>query len=417
MAKKYFSETKKSKKKEKTVRVKRRRCNSKKNKELKSLFPILEPSIEEIINSLDEPVKQSQIYKDSDFKVEFPSDIDDTKFLELFKKGINYAKRRLDPQNLKILKKVLSILKDINGKNSNDEFCLKTCVNNLQKVYRIDLIFSLLTNKNKIEELRQISLGQIEKEFMQSIDYIIYMDNHAFNDALIYNENNNNNKKEIFPYYLFKDIIISPVVLKTYVDILEELYEVKTTKNKIKNIINNFLKNHSIYFLLMGIRRFGMTLYDGTILINRTYYGAAYTPEYAFVILWTLLHEIMNVLSRLERNNNNFYLDTDEFTKSGKIFSEESGNYFQQKLLLSILKQNSLTLLEAEYLLEKENYQFNTVEEFKKAFLDFRKRNISQIKCSQTFPIVKESNNKTISLEIGCYCGGERKRVNSFKSY
>ena len=199
MAKKYFSETKKSKKKEKTVRVKRRRCNSKKNKELKSLFPILEPSIEEIINSLDEPVKQSQIYKDSDFKVEFPSDIDDTKFLELFKKGINYAKRRLDPQNLKILKKVLSILKDINGKNSNDEFGLKTCVNNLQKVYRMDLIFSLLTNKNRIEELRNISLGQVEKEFMQSIDYIIYMDNHAFNDALIYNENNNNNKKEIFP--------------------------------------------------------------------------------------------------------------------------------------------------------------------------------------------------------------------------
>ena len=45
-------------------------------------------------------------------------------------------------KNLKVLKTILLVLKDINGKNSNDEFGLKSCVNNLQKVYRKDWIFT-----------------------------------------------------------------------------------------------------------------------------------------------------------------------------------------------------------------------------------------------------------------------------------
>jgi len=111
-----------------------------------------------------------------------------------------------------------------------------------------------------------------------------------------------------------------------YREILDELYDVQTSENEIKKIIENFLKNHSIYFLHMNSKRYGLTLYDGTIIINKIYYGAAYTYEFAFIILWTLLHEIMHILSRLMRKDNNFFLDTGEFTMNKKIFS-------QQKLL------------------------------------------------------------------------------------
>ena len=74
-------------------------------------------------------------------------------------------------------------------------------------------------------------------------------------------------------------------------------------------IINEFLTNHSIYFLQMNYKRYGMTLFDGTIVINKIYYGPTYIQESAFIILWTLLHEMMHILSRLLRGDNNFFLD------------------------------------------------------------------------------------------------------------
>ena len=160
------SEEKKTKKKEKTIIPKKRRCFSKKNKEI-SFEQNNQTAIEQLINSLDDPFKKSEIYKDADFKVEFPSDVDDTKFEELFKKGINYAKMKFGAKNLKVLKTILLILRNINGKNSKDDFGSKSGTNDLQKVYRKDLIFTLLYNKNKIEELGKSS--QIEYEFKQSM--------------------------------------------------------------------------------------------------------------------------------------------------------------------------------------------------------------------------------------------------------
>ena len=399
------SEEKKTKKKEKTIIPKKRRCFSKKNKEI-SFEQNNQTAIEQLINSLDDPFKKSEIYKDADFKVEFPSDVDDTKFEELFKKGINYAKMKFGSKNLKVLKTILLILRNINGKNSKDDFGLKSCTNDLQKVYRKDLIFTLLYNKNKIEELGKSS--QIEYEFKQSIDYEIYIDYLAFNNALLYNANNNN-KAELYPFNLFKGIIVSPVILKVYKEVLDELYDVQTTENEIKKIIENFLKNHNIYFLHMNSRRYGMTLYDGTILINKIYYGTFYKAEYAFIILWTLLQEIMHILSRLLRKDNNFLLDTDEFTRNKKIFSDESGNYFENKLLLSVLTKKTLTLIEADYLLKKENYAYKTLKEFQSAFIAFRKLNNSQIKSSQSFAIGKESDSKSFPIKIGCSFAGERK--------
>ena len=367
------SEEKKTKKKEKTIIPKKRRCFSKKNKEI-SFEQNNQTAIEQLINSLDDPFKKSEIYKDADFKVEFPSDVDDTKFEELFKKGINYAKMKFGSKNLKVLKTILLILRNINGKNSKDDFGLKSCTNDLQKVYRKDLIFTLLYNKNKIEELGKSS--QIEYEFKQSIDYEIYIDYLAFNNALLYNANNNN-KAELYPFNLFKGIIVSPVILKVYKEVLDELYDVQTTENEIKKICINLI----------------------------TFYKA----EYAFIILWTILHENMHILSRLLRKDNNFLLDTDEFTRNKKIFSDESGNYFENKLLLSVLTKKTLTLIEADYLLKKENYAYKTLKEFQSAFIAFRKLNNSQIKSSQSFAIGKESDSKSFPIKIGCSFAGERK--------
>ena len=82
-------------------------------------------------------------------------------------------------------------------KNSNDEFGLKTCVNDLQKLYRTDLIFTLFDNEKKIELLGQNDLSQVENAFKESIDYAIYIDNNSFKNCFLYNKNNNN-KKEIY---------------------------------------------------------------------------------------------------------------------------------------------------------------------------------------------------------------------------
>ena len=370
------SEGKKSKKEKKVTLTKKRRFFSKEKKQQSKLSKILlhikEPTIEQLINSLDSPIKKSKIYKNADFKLEFPSDVDDTKFEELFKKGINYAKMKFSENNLKALKIILLVLKDINGKNSNDDFGLKSCINDLQKIYRKDLILTLLSSKNKIEEYSKSST--VENKFKQSIDYLIYIDNFAFNNTLLYYANNNN-KAELYPFNLFKDIIFSPVILKVYREILDELYDVQTSENEIKKI----------------------------------YYGAAYTDEFAFIILWTLLHEIMHILSRLMRKDNNFFLDTGEFTMNKKIFSDESGNYFENKLLLSILGKKSLTVFEAKYLLKKENYVYKTLKDFQNAFITFRKLNDSQIKRSQSFAIGKESNDNSFSIKVGCYFHGERK--------
>ena len=426
MGKRFNTEIKQSKKKEKAIPEKKRNCTFKKlgknqnsdktpvksNKKAQILFPNPKPTIQDLINSLDGPIKKSELYKDANYKIDFPYDMKHFDFESLFLKGINYSKYYFKKKNLKILKIILLILKDINGKNSNDEFGLKTCVNDLQRLYRTDLIFTLLDNEKKIELLGQNDLSQVENEFKESIDYAIYIDNNSFMNCFLYNKNNNN-KKEIYPFKQFKGIMTSPLVLKAYQEVLAELYNVKKTENEIMKLINDFLKKHSIYFLSMNYKHFGMTLFDGTIVINQIYYGPTYTKEFAFIILWTLLHEIMCILSRLLKGDNNFFIDTGKFTKSNQKQSEENGEYFENKLLLNILGNKYLTSFEADYLLDIKNYQYKTLKQFKNAFINFRSHNKIKIQNSNYFTIRREKDEKSFSINIGCYCAGERKRMNN----
>ena len=55
---------------------------------------------------------------------------------------------------------------------------------------------------------------------------------------------------------------------------IDELYDVKTSEQEIKDLINNFIIVHDIYFIYMNFSRFGMTLCDGTIIINKIYYNS-----------------------------------------------------------------------------------------------------------------------------------------------
>ena len=101
------SEEKKLKKEEKDTLAKKRRCLSKENKQQSKLSKNTfgannKSTIEQLINSLDEPIKKSKIYKDADFKVEFGSELDDANFEELFKKGINDFKKFYNLYKIKL---------------------------------------------------------------------------------------------------------------------------------------------------------------------------------------------------------------------------------------------------------------------------------------------------------------------------
>ena len=140
-------------------------------------------------------------------------------FTYYLKKVFNFARRNYKIDNLRKLKKMLLLLKDINGNNNGDEFGLNSCDNKLQKVYKKDLILSLLSDEKKIEELKAINLKDLEIKFKQSIDYGLFFDNNSFSNSLPYNENSIGN----YPFNDFKQILLSPVVLETYREALKEL--------------------------------------------------------------------------------------------------------------------------------------------------------------------------------------------------
>ena len=204
-----------------------------------------------------------------------------------------------------------------------------------------------------------------------------------------------------------KDIIFSKVVLQAYKEVLKELYGVQLSRNEIREILKNFFKMHSIFFVYMNIDYYGLIIYDGTILINQIYLGAK-SNRNSLIILFTLMNEIMHALSRMARGDDNFLLNTDKFTKNTIISAKESGNYFENKLLFSALKAKELTSIEAGFFLETSNYGHETIDDFHKAFIDFRNKNANIINSAPTFSVGKENNNDSFTYNFGCYCAGSR---------
>ena len=154
----------------------------------------------------------------------------------------------------------------------------------------------------------------------------------------------------------------------------------------------------------MNFNHYGMILYDGTILINRAYYGLSYSHMNEIIILFTLMHERMQALSRLLRGNTNYFLNKGEFTKANnKNFTDESGIYFENKLLFSVLKRKKLASCEAEYLFDRKHYEYETLDDFKKAFSNFRTQNKQKINALTPFAIGKGSNDVIVYFNNGCY--------------
>lgn len=424
MGKQYNSEKKESKnqkKPEKNKTKKNKRCSSypktsdeenenispdSKNNSNNSNFP-LDTGIAALINSLDNKNSISYFLISTEIQLKFPSKLNVRQFIDLFKKGINSAKLRFKQHNLTILKNILLFLKDFNRKDDTDDFGFKNCKNNLQRTFRMDLILTLLIDESKIEELNIKDPNDAVKAFQSSIDGGMYTSDVLFDNIILYNENANGN----YSFQKFKDLLFSPAIIKIYQEALYDLYNVLIPENEFIKIMKDFLSKNNIYFTLMHVKRYGLVLYDGTILINMLYYINKYEPVNVFRVYFTLMHELMHAISRLIRGDDNYFLNTDEFTKTKKIKIQESGNYFEEKYLLCIIKQPSLTEIESNYLLDIKNYNYETIQKFHDAFIQFRTKNAKTIKNSPSFAIGKSSNDNSIPLIFGCYCAGSRNFV------
>ena len=355
--------------------------------------PIIQSNTIQLINSLD----QKKLFNNNNFELQFLSEINYRQFNTLFSKGIDYARTKFSQKNLKILKKILLLLKDVSNGDTNDEFGLEKCANKLLRNYRYDLLLTLLSDEQKIIKLEINDINDTEDRFRKTIDYRLYI-----NRLDAFDKNPSFNKDEDFKdsYKKFKDIVFSPTVLEIYREVLKELYGVNVPSNELKKVISDFLDKHDIYFISMDKKLFGFIIYNGTIFLNRANVQVGLSTEDTFVTYFTLLHEIMQALSRLYRGNKNYSIDN---TK--KV--DESGKYFDQKFVLGLIKGIRLTSIEAKFFLDIKNYNFKSVLDFNNAFLNWRKKNINIIKNSPTFKIGKSSSDDSFSILIGCRFGAK----------
>ena len=355
--------------------------------------PIIQSNTIQLINSLD----QKKLFNNNNFELQFLSEINYRQFNTLFSKGIDYARTKFSQKNLKILKKILLLLKDVSNGDTNDEFGLEKCANKLLRNYRYDLLLTLLSDEQKIIELEINDINDTEDRFRKTIDYRLYI-----NRLDAFDKNPSFNKDEDFKdsYKKFKDIVFSPTVLEIYREVLKELYGVNVPSNELKKVISDFLDKHDIYFISMDKKLFGFIIYNGTIFLNKANVQVGISTEDTFVTYFTLLHEIMHALSRLYRGNKNYSIDN---TK--KV--DESGKYFDQKFVLGLIKGIRLTSIEAKFFLDIKNYNFKSVLDFNNAFLNWRKKNINIIKNSPTFKIGKSSSDDSFSILIGCRFGAK----------
>ena len=191
-----------------------------------------EPTVIEIIDNLDNqasPLQTNQI--DSTVNLEFGSNINYREFYKLFKNGLILAKKNFSLKNLSLIKNLLLLLKDNNSGNDEDVFGIKSCDNELRKVYKMDLILSLISNEKKLTDLGINNISDITKSFLSSNEYALYNDKQSFKDAIIYNKNITGD----FSPDNFEKILYSSTILNIYKEILWELYNIQTT-TKISGI-------------------------------------------------------------------------------------------------------------------------------------------------------------------------------------
>lgn len=363
--------------------------------------------IGQIIQSLDtlSISSEQKIQNPRAIKLNFPSDLNDQQFIELFIKGIKYCKNKFKINNLINLKIILNKLKEIDnqsGYNNNNWFPFLQSENNLEKIYKKDLLLTLISDENKTD-LNLSSKNSIDNVFSVIKEFRIYKDKDLFNNIKEYD----NSIQGSISISKFESLLFSSSILNAYKETMEELYDKKVTTSEIKSILKNFRNNHKIYFATMPKGMFGLTLYDGTIILNNFYYNNFPDSTDTFIIFFTLFHEYSHILSRLIRGDNNYFNNTGKFLEKSKKITE-SGYYFEKKILFNFLKCKSISIMEADYLLNPINYSYISSKDFGKAFNSFKKCNEKEIRKLPRVIIGKNEKNENVQIKIGCYFAGLR---------
>ena len=400
MGKQFGSEKKKAKHR---IEIETKRYHSERKiirkKKEKKIIKIDDSPIKNLILKLDDG--EEVVNSEESWKIKFGEKMNVRNFYDNFRKGINYAKSNFSKTILVILKKILLIILGNSKGNIGDEFELKSCVNEVYKAYKIDFILSLIKKEKKIKELGE-DKKKFDSNFRNFRDYVLLQQTEHFENPILYNANYEGK----FSYQNFEQLLYSSAVLNAYERVLYELYGIKVTSTRIKNELKKFIFTHNIYFIRLPDEYYGLTLYDGTILLNKRYIEFNLSVN-VFIIYFTLMHELMHVLSRILRGDDNFLLDTGDFVKKMKI--DESGDYFDKLILLDCLKDGKLTIFEADYLLEYKNYNFASVDGFKEAFNNFRKKNAKIINNATKYRISKQNKEESILfIRNHCYCAGSR---------
>lgn len=210
----------------------------------------------------------------------------------------------------------------------------------------------------------------------------------------------------------FEELLYSNTILNTYREVLKELYNITISVEEIKTKLIEFRMKHKIFFLEMPHNLYGLTLYNGTILLNNLYMKNKFIKDSTnyFIVFFTLFHEYTHILSRLFRGDNNYLKNTGEFLKDTNKKIEESGKFFEDKFLFKFLKLKTISEIEANYLLDKQNYAYSSSEEFGKNLVDFIKKNQKIIKLMPRVSIGKKENDY-VEIKIGCSFAGIRRNT------
>ena len=107
------------------------------------------------------------------------------------------------------------------------------------------------------------------------------------------------------------------------------------------------------------------------------------------------------------RGDDNYFRNTGEFLKALNLKIGESGQYFENHFLFNFLKLKSITAIEAEYLLNKDNYIYESSQEFGKNLMHFIKNKQNIINKLPRVSIGKNGND-SVKISVGCGFAGLR---------
>ena len=356
-------------------------------------------------------------------------------FIKLFNKGLNYIKSNWSLCELKIIKMLFFELEPENKDNPSKLFFqfLNNDDNNSEKlgnIYKKDFVLSSLlerpcknvniVNEEKIKE-------EFDKYLLSKLKQIKLYSNFPESEIIEFTDNINFSldKFDVSSVQFkgkFKDFSFNKKKLNKYgesnciinlcYDLLKEFYpNINNNKETMKQIIINYNKTNKIYFVPMDDGLYSLTLYDGTILINKKYYPVNYmTNKLAYIatIILIYFHEIAHISLRLFRNDDNYFRNTFFNNKNHKInissdkIITESGALLEDYLFwFEFIRQNKknykyLTHYDAKYIFNFD-YERNSYDDFRKGFKSNRDQHN---KVHKSFRVCVERNINEFKVDL-----------------